>query len=226
MIKAVLFDMDGTVLDTIDDLRDSLNHVLSKYSFPGHSLEKVKHFVGNGLHKLMERAVPDGTPADLVDEMYICFIRYYNAHCHIKTKPYPGISELIAALKEKGIRTAVISNKSDAAVNELAVQFFDGCFETAIGALDGVKLKPDREMVDIALQRLGLDAGDAIYVGDSQVDIDTARNAHMECISVTWGFRDREELIEHGALKLADTPGEVLQYITDGNVEESSITNK
>ena len=210
---AVLFDLDGTILDTIEDLKDSLNHVLDKYGFPGHSTEEVKRFVGNGMHKLVERAVPEETSRDLIEEIHSRFISYYKDNCRIKTKPYPGIMELVRTLKENGIKTAVISNKSDAAVRELTTHMFNGCFDQVLGASDGVKLKPDRAMIDIVLGKLSVNSEDAIYVGDSEVDIETARNAHMDCVSVTWGFRSRAQLIANGAEMLADEPAQILRYI-------------
>ncbi len=213
MHRAVLFDLDGTILDTIEDLKDSLNFVMEKYGFPLHSTEEVKHFVGNGLHKLVERAVPGCTPPDMIDDMYGCLMTHYKDNCRIKTKPYTGIPELLRILKEKGIRTAVISNKADAAVRDLVTNMFDGCFDQALGASEGVKLKPDREMIDIVLEKLSVKAEDAIYVGDSEVDIETAKNAQMDCISVTWGFRNRRELLESGAKMLADDPVQILRYI-------------
>lgn len=213
MHRAVLFDLDGTILDTIEDLKDSLNHVMDIFGFPRHSTEEVRRFVGNGLYKLVERAVPVDTPAEIVAKMYGCLVPYYKDHCMIKTKPYPGIPELLLILKEKGIRTAVISNKADAAVRELTEHMFNGCFDQALGASDGVKLKPDRAMIDIVLGKLSVDADDAIYVGDSEVDIETAQNAHMDCISVTWGFRSRAELLKKGAGMLADEPDQILRYI-------------
>ena len=215
-IKAVLFDLDGTLLDTIEDLADSLNHILAQYDLPVHTVAEVQQFVGNGIPKLLERAVLPDTPKEQIGEMYRQFLAYYQTHCRIKTKPYPGIPELVDELKRRGLRLGVISNKADPATQELISHFFGGRFVFVLGATEGRKLKPDRAMLDAALAALSLDAGEAVYVGDSQVDIETARNAGMPCVSVTWGFRSRETLLENGASLLADTPEELLRRILSG----------
>lgn len=212
-IKAVLFDLDGTLLDTIEDLADSLNHILTQYDLPVHTVAEVQQLVGNGIPKLLERAVSRDTPKERIGEMYRQFLAYYQTHCRIKTKPYAGIPELIDELKHRGFRLGVISNKADPATQELIARFFAGQFDFVLGATEGRKLKPDRAMLDAALTALSLSAGEAVYVGDSQVDIETARNAGLPCISVTWGFRSRETLLENGAALLADTTEEVLRRI-------------
>jgi len=214
-IKAVLFDLDGTILDTIGDLTDSLNHVLEQFSMKTYSETQTMRMVGNGLRKLIERAVPEDTSAEQTEEMYNCLLEYYGRNCRIKTRPYPGITEMLQAIKMRGIRTAVISNKADSAVKTLAQDLFEGCFDFALGATDEIPLKPDRAMIDIVLGQLSLKTEEAIYVGDSQVDIETARNAGMECISVTWGFRTRADLIEAGAKVLAESPKEILKYVEE-----------
>ena len=238
--RAVIFDMDGTILDTIEDLTDSLNYVMEKYGYPLHTVEEMKTFVGNGMYKMVERAVAGAVPGrpdvsvpggvqavqaakgpeskdrsmDVsIREMYECFRSYYKDHCKIKTGPYPGITELLKKLRESGVKTAVISNKADEAVKELCDSVFADCFDFYMGAMDGIRLKPDRDMVDIALKRLGVSGDEAVYVGDSQVDLQTARNAEMDCISVTWGFRNREFLIENGALILVDEPSEIFKLV-------------
>ncbi len=212
-IKAVLFDMDGTILDTIEDLADCLNDILREYSFPAHSLAEVRLFVGNGIRKLIQRALPADVPAELADEVYRRYLSYYRTHCMVKTKPYDGIRELLEELKASGIKTAVVSNKADGAAKLLAEQTFGKLLDFTQGAAEGVKLKPDRQMIDIALEKLGVFPENAVYVGDSQVDVQTAANAGIKCISVTWGFRTREELLKSGAVMLADTPADVLGYV-------------
>ena len=214
MKKAVIFDLDGTLLDTLEDLADSVNYVLKENGFPERSLEEIKSFVGNGMKKLMSRSAPQGTASEKVEEMFRLLVTYYQSHCQIKTRPYAGIPELLKNLRAQGFLTAVISNKADEAVQDLVRQMFPGCFDFALGGSDGVKLKPDRAMVDIALKKLLVDASEAFYVGDSEVDLDTARNAEMDCISVTWGFRTRDVLIANGARMLADTPMEVMAFMT------------
>ena len=254
--RAVIFDMDGTILDTIEDLTDSLNYVMEKFGYPVHTVEEMKTFVGNGMYMMIKRAVPmdiirasqtfkmksesptesnemyasdvsnpkadeihgtepieKGEAETQLQEMYQCFRDYYRNHCNIKTGPYEGITELLKKLRERGIRTAVISNKADEAVKELCDSVFKDCFDYYLGAVDGIKLKPDRDMVDMALDRLGIMPEEAVYVGDSQVDLQTAANADMDCISVTWGFRSREFLIENGARVLVDKPSEIYEFV-------------
>ncbi len=215
MKKAVLFDMDGTILDTLSDLRDSINAVLEMNGFPVHSTDEVRSFVGNGLRKLAERAVPAGTKPGTIEKVYCDLLAYYQAHCMDSTKPYPGIPELLRELRSRGCRTAVISNKADAAVRELDARFFAGCFDGELGARDGVRLKPDREMADIVLAQLGVPAAEAVYVGDSEVDLALAANAGLDCVAVTWGFRERSVLENHGAERLADSPEELLRILLE-----------
>ena len=212
-VKAVLFDLDGTLLDTIEDLADSLNHILTRYGLPVRTVAEVQQLVGNGIPKLLERAVSPDTPKERIAEMYRQFLAWYQTHCRVRTGPYQGIPELVDELKRRGFRLAVISNKADPATRELISHFFGGRFDFVLGATEGRKLKPDRAMIDAALNALSITAGEAVYVGDSQVDIQTARNAGMPCVSVTWGFRSRETLIEGGASSLADTPEDLLQSI-------------
>ncbi len=214
--RAVIFDLDGTILNTIEDLTDSTNHVLAEYGCPEHTLEEVCGYVGDGIRRLIERAVPQGTDAERIEEMYRAFLAYYQDHCMIKTRPYEGIPELLKLLREAGLMTAVVSNKADAAVKELAEQMYPGCFDYAGGARDGVPLKPDPAMVAVALDEMGVSADEAVYVGDSQVDIETARNAHMPCIGVTWGFRGRKVLLGAGAQLLADDAQELGELILRG----------
>ena len=217
-IKAVLFDLDGTLLDTIEDLADSLNYILALYELPLHTVAEVKNYVGNGIPKLLERAVSVDTPKEQIGQMYQQFLAYYQAHCMVKTKPYAGIPALLATLKGQGLQMAVISNKADAATQELILHCFGNSFDYVLGATQERKLKPDRAMIDDALNALSIVPSEAIYVGDSQVDIETARNAEIPCISVTWGFRSREQLIESGASMLADTPEDVVKIILGNNI--------
>ena len=213
MIKAVIFDLDGTLLDTIGDLSDSMNYILSAYGFPEHTQEEIKSYVGNGLHKLVERAVPAGTDSARIDEMFRALVAYYRAHCAVKTRPYEGIPALLSSLRHAGIQTAVISNKADNSVQALAEEMFENAFDFALGQTEGVPLKPDAAMVNLALEKLACKADEAVYVGDSEVDIETARNAKMPCISVTWGFRTKDVLLKNGAEHFADRPEEILRII-------------
>ena len=209
MKKLVVFDMDGTILNTLDDLKDTLNYALGQYHFPARTLEETRAFVGNGIHKLIERAVPEGTDAQTVEKVFDTFLEYYQVHCMDQTRPYPGIVSLLQSLKEAGLLTAVVSNKADAAVQELCERFFPGLFDFAVGEHEGVQKKPAPDMVQLALRTLGTQASDAVYVGDSDVDLATAKNSGLDSIIVTWGFRDREFLESQGVDVFADTPEKV-----------------
>lgn len=193
MVQAVIFDLDGTLLDTLEDLKDSVNAALSVQGFPERSLEEVRQFVGNGIRKLVERAVPQGTEKDKTDVVFDAFRAHYIKHCEDKTKPYDGIEELLQELQEKGYKTAIVSNKADKAVKQLAKQYFPW-ISVAIGEREGIQRKPAPDSVFEALRLLGTDPGNALYVGDSEVDRETAKNAGLPCVSVTWGFREEELL--------------------------------
>ncbi len=207
--KAVLFDMDGTVMNTIEDLRDSVDHSLKHFGMPGISLEDTMRFIGNGARRLIEQAVPKGTENDLLEEVLKYYVNYYQNHCMIKTAPFDGITDLMRRLKEAGIRQVIVSNKPDAATKEIAERFFSGLTEFVIGEKEGLRRKPWPDMVDAAVSRLGLTKDECVYVGDSEVDVATAKNAAVQCISVLWGFRDRKTLEEAGAAAYAQTPEEL-----------------
>lgn len=193
---AVLFDMDGTVLDTLEDMRDSVNASLRHFSLPELTLEQVRTYVGNGARRLIEQAVPEGSGSALTERVLAYYKPYYDAHCRIKTKAYEGILPLMTELREHGLRLGIISNKPDTAVRELAEDFFPGLLEIAVGENEsaGVRRKPWPDSVNTAVRLLGLSKSRCVYVGDSEVDIATAKNAGLDCISVCWGFRSREEL--------------------------------
>lgn len=213
MYKAVIFDMDGTILNTLDDLTDSVNYTMKQMGMPIRTIQEVRTYVGNGLYKTIERAVPQGTSIEDIEQAYNIMVEYYRSHCNIKTRPYDQIPELIREIRKRGIKTAVISNKNDKAVKNLCEELFEGCFDYSLGDTKGIPLKPDRAMVDITMKELGVKTEEAIYIGDSEVDIMTAHNSDMKCISVTWGFRDRELLEEKGADVFADTPEEILKIL-------------
>lgn len=213
---AAVFDMDGTILNTLDDLQLSLNHVLQDHGMPPHTLGEVRAMVGNGIWKLMNDAVPQGTPEAEVRAVYDDFCAYYADHCNDHTHPYAGITELIAGLRNHGVSCAVVSNKGDFAVQELAELHFPGVFDAVLGQQEGLERKPHRAMVDAALERMGCPAP-ACYVGDSEVDVVTAANADLDAIIVTWGFRDPEFLRTHGAEHLVDTVGELESAILGGH---------
>ena len=207
-----IFDLDGTLLDTLGDLAASVNHALRTHGLPEHSIDDVRRFVGNGVRKLMERAVPDGAANPLFDETFATFRQYYMAHSLDTTRPYEGIPETLEALKARGCHLAVVSNKMMAATQELCYHFFPNTIEVAIGEDEaaGIRRKPAPDTVFAALKALGVGKEDAVYVGDSDVDIQTARNAGIPCISVLWGFRDRDFLLQNGAETFISTPSELL----------------
>ena len=210
--KTYIFDLDGTLLDTLGDLAASVNYALRTHGLPEHSIDEVRRFVGNGVRKLMERAVPAGADNPLFEEAFATFRQYYMAHSLDTTRPYEGIPETLAALKARGCRLAVVSNKMMAATQALCSHFFPDTIEVAIGEheAEGIRKKPAPDTVIAALKTLGVGKEDAVYVGDSDVDIQTAHNSGLPCISVLWGFRDRDFLKQHGAEAFISTPSDLL----------------
>ena len=211
--KAVLFDMDGTVLNTLGDLAAAVNHTLREFSMPERSIAEVAAALSNGAAYLIAHTVPDGTPKELTDKVLAAYAPYYDAHCDILTGPYDGIVPLMQELRDKGVKLAVISNKQDTAVKPLAEKYFPGLLEIAVGESAEVRRKPNPDAVLAALRHIGVEREDAIYVGDTEVDLQTARNAGMECASVDWGFRTREQLVEIGAEHIFDTVQELEEYL-------------
>ena len=210
--KTYIFDLDGTLLDTLGDLAASVNYALRMHDMPEHSVDDVRRFVGNGVRLLMERAVPDGVQNPRFDETFATFRNYYMQHSLDTTQPYAGIPETLAALRSQGCRIAVVSNKMMAATQELCHHFFPDTVEVAIGEheAEGICKKPAPDTVYAALRELGVGKEGAVYVGDSDVDIQTAHNAGLPCISVLWGFRDRDFLMQHGAETFVSAPRELL----------------
>ena len=213
MTKAIVFDLDGTLLDTLTDLAASTNYALRSCGMPEHSIDDVRRFVGNGVCMLMTRAVPDGENNPRFDEAFSVFRQHYMQHCLDTTCPYPGIMEALARLKEKGMMLAIVSNKMQVATEELRQHFFSQYIDVAIGERAAIRKKPAPDTVNEALCLLGISHDEAIYVGDSDVDIDTARAAMMPCASVLWGFRDRQFLLNHGATRLLSSPEELLSLV-------------
>lgn len=199
MTDTVIFDLDGTLLDTLEDLTDSVNHAMEKFGFPVHTIEEIRTFVGNGAPKLLERSIPDGVANPDYEAALTAFKAHYAEHCEDKTGPYEGVPEMLAGLKEQGYHLAVVSNKFDGAVKKLCKKYFGEFISVSIGESAEVKRKPAPDTVYRALRELGCVASHAVYVGDSEVDIQTAKNASLPCISVTWGFRAEEKLRSEGA---------------------------
>jgi phosphoglycolate phosphatase len=216
--KLAVFDMDGTILNTIDDLTTATNHALEKYGFPVHTVDEVRSYVGNGMAKLIERAVPEETSED--DRMKVMeeFLDYYKDHSSVKTGPYDGIKELLERLKAAGVKTAVASNKPNIAVVDLVEKYFNGLFDAAVGDMEGQRVKPAPDMCRKIFEKLSMGSEDAVYIGDSDTDILTARNAGLDEILVSWGFKGRAFLEEHGAKAICDTPDEVYDMIVGKNV--------
>ena len=209
--QTVVFDLDGTLLNTLEDLHLSTNAALATHDMPPHSIDDVRRFVGNGIRLLIRRAVPAGTDAATEEAVYEDFCAHYAAHCEDHTGPYPGIPELLAHLRAAGVRLAVVSNKGDFAVQELVARQFPGAFDAVLGENEaaGIRKKPAPDMVEAALGRMGVTRAGMAYVGDSEVDVQTAAAVGCSCISCTWGFRGRDELVAAGATTFVDTPDEL-----------------
>lgn len=206
--KTVLFDLDGTLLDTLEDMTDALNRTMRKFGLPERTLKEVRSFVGNGARRLIELAT--GAEGERLEEILAVYKKDYDENYLIKTAPYPGILELLKTLRQNGVRTGVVSNKPDSTVQELSEALFQELADVSVGEKAGIRRKPAPDTVLAAMEQLGASKADTVYVGDSEVDIATARAAGIPCISVTWGFRDRDVLIEAGARTFADSSEELL----------------
>jgi len=217
---AVLFDLDGTLLNTLDDLTDALNHTMRHFDHPTHTTEEVRAFVGNGVRKLIERALPDDAFAE-TETAVREFKRYYTAHCNVRTHPYEGILEAMTALDEVGVKLAIVSNKNDEAVQALSHTYFGSLVSVAIGGRDGVPRKPAPDMPLAALQAIAAEPERTLYVGDSDVDFHTALNSGMDCMLVGWGFRDPEKLEELNPHYFVQDPAEMPALILQAIDEES-----
>ena len=215
MYKTVVFDLDGTLLNTIDDLADAGNRVCAARGWPQHTVEEYKYFVGNGIPKLVERFSPPQarTPDQLADTL-AAFQADYGAHLRDKTAPYPGMPALLARLKAAGVQLAVFSNKADPLARQVVADYFDAAlFDAVRGALPGVPTKPAPQGTLALMQAIGADPAATLYVGDSNVDVDTAHNAGLPCCGVLWGFRTRQELTDAGAEHLAADAEELWNVI-------------
>ena len=209
MIDAVIFDMDGTLLNTLDDLTDSVNYTLSQFGFPIHKKDDIRNFVGNGVNLLFERALPKNIEDDIKKQCIKFFKNTYSKNMYINTKPYSGILSMLKIIRNNYISTAIVSNKFDSAVKNLTNRYFGELIDISIGQSDSISTKPSTTGISKVMRELR--AKKAVFVGDSDVDIITAKNANLKSIGVTWGFRDRENLKD--ADYIADTPNELLQII-------------
>lgn len=210
MYETYIFDLDGTLLNTLADLATSCNYALRTNGFPERTVEEVRQFVGNGVKKLMERAIPCGLENPLFEQTFSDFRRHYLDHGLDTTLPYPGIMDMLGRLHRQGKKVAVVSNKFYAATNDLCKHFFSDYVSVAIGERENVRKKPAPDTVLEALRQLHADKQGAVYIGDSDVDIQTAKNCDMPCISVLWGFRDKEFLLSHGATYFVTSPEEII----------------
>lgn len=215
MINGVIFDLDGTLLNTLEDLCDSTNFALNKFGYPSRTLEEVRRFVGNGVKLLIERAIPQGADNPDFEECLATFKEHYKNNMYNKTSPYAGVLDMLKELRLKGIQTAVVSNKFDAAVKELCKKYFGDLIQIAIGENEaaGVRKKPAPDSVFKAITDLKLSIENVVYVGDSETDVQTSKNADIHCIGCTWGFRDKSVLIEQGADYIIESPVELPELV-------------
>ncbi len=216
-IRYVVFDLDGTLLNTLDDLFLSVNKILSDHGYKTRSKNEVRSYLGNGVRALLNLALPE-EERFRTDELLPEFKAYYDLHKEDNTAPYAGVKEAVAEIKKAGVKCAIVSNKFDAAVQELKNVTFSGLIDFACGEREGVKPKPAPDGVFLAMQALGADPAETVYVGDSEVDLATANNSGLKCVAVSWGFRDRDELVKRGAKNIADTPEQMKDFILSGNV--------
>ena len=211
--KAIIFDLDGTLLDTLADLAEGTNYALRVNGFPERTLDEIRRFVGNGARKLIERAVPDGQAEAALEKVRQDFNVYYKVHCKDHTGPYPGIMEMLQELVQQGYSLGVVSNKPDFAVQELIPEYFPGIFTSVSGERQGVAKKPAPDLIREAMKNLQADSSNAVYVGDSEVDLEAAANAGIPCISVAWGFKGKKFLEEQQAEMIIEKPSEIQKYL-------------
>lgn len=215
MINTLIFDLDGTLLNTLEDLKNATNFALNKFGYPERSIEEIRNFVGNGVRKLIERALPNGAENPDFEACLDTFKKNYKEIMYNHTAPYNGIFEMLKIAREKGCKIAVVSNKFDVAVKELCGRYFGSLIDIAIGESENVRKKPAPDSVFEAMKLLNSKPKNSVYIGDSDVDIETAKNAKLPCISVTWGFRDKNFLIEHGGRIFIDRPMEIFTKLQE-----------
>ena len=207
--QLMIFDLDGTLLNTLEDLTDSVNYVLWKHGYPERTVQEVRSFVGDGIHKLIERSLPEETLPFVVEECFREFTAYYKVHCADKTRPYDGIPEMLVRVRKAGIRTAVVSNKADYAAKELCAKYFPGMFDEVVGERMGIHRKPSPDSVNEVIRLLGVSKEETVYIGDSDVDVQTAKNAGIDGIFVAWGFKGADFLCKAGAERIVTGPEEI-----------------
>lgn len=212
--KLAIFDLDGTILNSLDDLADSVNHALEINSFPTHSIDSIRTFIGNGARLLAKRSLPEGADDATIERVLADFQAYYKTHGDIKTKPYDGVLSALDTIKKQGIKLAVLSNKPDSATQTLCKRYFGDTFDYVAGEKSGIPRKPAPDGVDVILNQLGIDKCDAVYIGDSEVDVETAKNSGLDCISTAWGFRDESVLLDAGATCIVYDTDALLNAIT------------
>lgn len=214
ILKAVIFDLDGTLLYTLENLCESTNFALSHFGYKPRTLEEIREFVGNGVNRLIERAIPDGCANPDFEACLKMFKEHYSKTMYEKTRPYDGVLAMLEELQKIGVKRAVVSNKFDAAVKELCARYFGSRVEIAVGECETVSKKPAPDGVLSVIKQLGCE-GCCVYVGDSEVDIQTAKNAGIPCISVCWGYKDEDFLIKHGAQKIVKTVDGLLEALKE-----------
>jgi phosphoglycolate phosphatase len=217
MIKGIIFDMDGTILNTIDDIQASVNYAMRSFNLPEKTLQEVKDGVGRGAINLIEDVVPKGTSKADILKIYETYQSYYDKHTNDLTGPYPGILDLLKSLKEQGYKLAVVSNKYRYLVETLNHDIFKDYFDISMGEMDGIPIKPAPDMIHIALKEMNLSQNEVIFIGDSDVDMMTATNANINSIGVTWGYRSKEILIKHKANYIIDEPKDIIKIINEVN---------
>lgn len=211
--KTVIFDMDGTILDTLGDITDSVNASMRWAGAPEKTLAEVRASIGSGARKLIERCLPD-TMQHRLEDVLLFYRPYYETHAAIRTQPYPGIPEQLEMLRNAGVRVAVASNKPAPAVKQLAARYFPGCFDIAIGERTGLRPKPAPDLLLVAMQLLRVTPEETVYIGDSDVDVMTAAGTGVDIISAGWGYRDADVLRQAGASVIAQSPDELFSLIT------------
>ncbi len=211
--KLAIFDMDGTILSTLDDLANGVDYALSENGLPARSNQETRAALGRGVRFLIEQSVPAGLSDAEISKVEEDFLKYYKVHSMDNTKPYDGIVELIKEVRASGVKTAVVSNKIDSAVKELCANFFEGAFDVAYGERIGIPRKPDPKPINAIIDEFGLSKNEVVYIGDSEVDLLTANNAKIDHIIVTWGFRDRAFLEQNGAKNLVESMEELKKEI-------------